>query len=154
MHFTQSAPYHSALNNQLYYFVYTETTSGNISTKYFGDKFEANKVDSNIYISLKVNVPPSVKGDKNTTLMFNIKKETMKEVSDNDKMYVGLVTIDADMRHWSVNITGPFSLTYSISLDRKLAADDINNLDNDTHELSNEELLLLTDWYSLFSDQQ
>ena len=109
----------------------TFATSGNISTKYFGDKFDANKADGNINLQIEVNVPPSVMGDQNTTLMFDIKKETMKEVSDNDRMYIsGVGDIDADLPHWTKNITAPSSY-YIIKLDRRVSANDINNVDLD-----------------------
>ena len=69
-------------------------------------------------------------GDKNTTLMFDIKKETMKEVSDNDEMRIGWTDIDADLTHWSKNISPP-AYSYVISLDRRVSADDINNMNLD-----------------------
>ena len=60
----------------------------------------------------------SVVGDQNTTLMFDIKKETMKEVSDNDKMHMDPTgDIDADLKHWSKNFSEP-SGVYRISLYR------------------------------------
>ena len=98
-------PFYPAWTNQLWYFVYTSATSGNISTQHFGDKFDPNKVDDNIYIRIRVNVPPSVVDDQNTTLMFDIKKKTMKEVSDYDQMiiYPGGNNIDADLTPWSEN---------------------------------------------------
>ena len=109
----------------------TFATSGDISTQYFGDKFDANKMDGNIHIWIDVNVPPSVKGDQNTTLMFDIKKETMKGVSDNDKMKFIDDIIDADLTHWSKNFTKPAADRYYIGLDRKVRADDINEMDLD-----------------------
>ena len=124
-------PYHDTVYNQLFYHVTTSATSGNISTQYFGDKFEANKVDGNIYFKIYIIVPPSVGGDQNTTLMVDIKKKTMKEVSNNDKMTLNDWTdIDADLTNCSKNITAP-SDKYSISLDRKVTADDIYNMDLD-----------------------
>ena len=39
--------------------------------------------------------------------------------------------IDADLTHWSKNITAP-SYSYLITLDRKVTADDINNTNLDT----------------------
>ena len=102
----------------------TITQERNISTKYFGDKFDPTKVDGYIYIQIEVNVPPSVMGDQNTTIMFDVKKETMKEVSDNDKMKFGYHDdIDADLTHWSKNISPP-SIVYPIELNRQVSADD------------------------------
>ena len=123
-------PYYNIGSNQLRYIVSTSVTSGNISTKHFGDKFETNKVDGDICIVIQVNVPPSVVSDINTTLMFNIKKRTMKEVSDNDQTSFDYNDIDADLTHWSKNVIGR-SYSYRIELDRKVSADDINNMDLD-----------------------
>ena len=52
----------------------TTATSGNITTQYFGEKFDATKVDGNIFIAIYVYVPPSVKNDRSTTLLFNLGK--------------------------------------------------------------------------------
>ena len=77
-------PYYDYENNQLRYFVMTTATSGNISTKNFGDKFNADKVDGNIFIGVQIHVPPSVMNDRSTALLLNLKKNTIKE--DSDKM--------------------------------------------------------------------
>ena len=58
----------------------------------------------------------------------------MKEFSDNDKLSVrstGDGDLEADQTHWSKNITAPKSTHYIITFDRKVLADDIDNLDLD-----------------------
>ena len=118
-------------DNQLLYIFSTSATTGNMSTQYFGEKFNTDKVDGNIRIIIMVWVPRSARSDHNATLMFDIKKETMKEVSDNDKMSItGRGYIDADLTHWSENITVP-STSYRITLHRQVTEDDIDNLDLD-----------------------
>ena len=125
-------PYYSVENNKLFYYVYTSTTTGNISTQHFREMFDASKVDGYIHILINVFVPKSVKVGQNTTLMFDIEKTTMNEVSDNDQMSFcfNCKKIDADLAYWSKNITDPF-YDYYIELVRKVAADDINNTDLD-----------------------
>ena len=86
-----------------------------------------DKVDGGIYIKIEVYVPPSVRGDNNVTLMLDVNKRTMKEVSDNDKMYISAGDISADLTHWSKNITAPDRF-YDIVLNRKVSADDITNM--------------------------
>ena len=54
----------------------------------------------------------------------------MKEVSDNDQTSFDYNDIDADLTHWSKNVIGR-SYSYRIELDRKVSADDINNMDLD-----------------------
>ena len=118
--------------------MYTSATSGNISTQYFGNKFEADKVDGRILIKISFSVPPSLIGDTNVTLMLEITKRTMKEVSDNDLMTFDCsdcttINIDADLRKWTKNITAPNPEYgyYFIKLDRKVSQDDIKNIDLD-----------------------
>ena len=69
--------------------VLTSAVSGKISTQYFGDNFDADKVDGNIDIILRVDVPRIVWGNNDTTLMFDINKRTITGVSGNDKIYDG-----------------------------------------------------------------
>merc|ERR1712029_958619 len=47
-------PCYYEYGNQLRYEVNTFATSGNISTQYFGQKFDANKVDGNIHMEIWV----------------------------------------------------------------------------------------------------
>ena len=116
--------------NQLQYYVYTSATSGNISTKYFGETFDDTKVDGYIQITIIVYVPQSPKVDQNTTLMFDINKNTMEGVRDNDWMMAVYDIIDADLTHWRKNISVSSSY-YNIILDRKVSANDIDNMDLD-----------------------
>ena len=44
-------------------------------------KFDVEKVDGDIYYEIQVYVPPSVKNENNVTLMFYIKKRTMKTIA-------------------------------------------------------------------------
>ena len=43
--------------NNFQYVFHTCATSGNISTQYFDDKFDIEKIDGNIIISMYINVP-------------------------------------------------------------------------------------------------
>ena len=111
----------------------TTATSGNMITQYFGQNFDATKVDCSIFIEIKVYVPPSVRNDPSTTLFFNLEKNTMKEVSENDQMFIDpFGDIDADKTHVTANITGPFDDdNYLIRLDRKVTDEDIKNIKQD-----------------------
>ena len=118
--------------NQLKYFVDTASTSGNMSTPYFSDKFNADKVDGNIFIQIRIYVPPSVSGNSSTTLMLNLEKNTMKAVSDKDYMYMSTFgIINFDTTHVSRNITGLFSNHYDTRLNRKVTDEDIKNIKED-----------------------
>ena len=119
-------PYHS---NKLNYYVDTSALSGNLSTKYFEQKFEAEKVDANIQIWIEFNVPDSA---NETTVILEIEKRTIKEVNENDQMIFDCYNcvIDADLTYWSKNITNPSSVHY-IKLIRKVSQDDIRNTNLD-----------------------
>ena len=120
-------PFYSGVFHQLMYNMVTNAASGNISTQYFDDNVDADKVDCDICIALIVNVPTSVVGDNNVTFMFDVSKRTMKDVNDNDKMQVEYMNMAADQTHKSLNITAP-SASYYFRLDRKVTQDDITNM--------------------------
>ena len=94
-------PYYETLINQLRYPVSSSATSGNISTQYFGEKFNATKVESNIYIDMNIYVPLFAFGDENFSLLVNIEKNTITEFRDEDMMrsWPGGI-IDAELPHW------------------------------------------------------
>ena len=122
-------PFYDANKRQLIYNMDSSATSGNVSTKYFGDKFDADKVDGYINIKIKVYVPHSVVGDKNTTLIFDINKITMKEEGEEKKKRIIILKdvkmkdkiayncrntgyIDPDLTpHWRKDIIAPDKFT-------------------------------------------
>ena len=110
--------------NQLSYTIETTATSGNISTQYFGDNFNADKVDGSIYVRIGIDFPKSaIRG--NTTAQVDIEKEIMTEFNKFDVMRVYyLETIDADLSYWSKN----FTRSFKIYLDRQLSKADFQNL--------------------------
>ena len=124
-------PYYTTFRHQLWYYITTSAPTGNISIQYFGDRFNVNKLDGNIYVGVGIFLPNSVVNNKEITLMFNILKRTMKEVSWNDKMTFSNIVIDPDLRQWHTNITAPTSNYVEVSLNRKVTVDDINNMELD-----------------------
>ena len=106
-------------------------TSGNISTQYFGDHFDANKVESQTKIEIIIEVP------SNITIMFKFQKITMKEVHPLDQFSVndeckeckGLV--DPGLTNWSRMDSVTDTGSYYIKLDRKVSIDDIRKMNFD-----------------------
>ena len=83
----------------------TATTSGNISTNFFGDKFDAPKLEEKIDICINVFVPHTVQDEKDTTIFFNIKKISMpKDTMQFNNFYS---EIDAEIEDYSRNYSGP-----------------------------------------------
>ena len=102
-------PFHDNDKDQLIYEVSTFATSGNISSTNYGDKYDPDKVDGHIKISIQINFPSY----ESQTIILNIQKNTIKEFSAHDKMkstrsnmydYKDTI-IDADVELLSENIT-------------------------------------------------
>ena len=65
------------MEKQLLYYIYTSAPSGNISTQYFGDEFDADKLQSNYEIEVYIYVPENAQNNKNVTFMLKIDQEFM-----------------------------------------------------------------------------
>ena len=111
---------------QLIYYVQTSAVSGTIATPYFGTKLNTSKVEPKIQIFVMIYIPTEVKGDRNSTILFKIEKQSMKEVTD--KLYFNdyRFAIDYDITNFSRNITAPRS-AYFLKLTRKVSKDDVEN---------------------------
>ena len=100
-----------------------------LSTQYFGEIFDAFKVDSHINMLIRVYVPSSGRYDKNIKQVFDINKRSMTEVSGYDKIEFDYKTIDANLTSWSKSINGPlYSSSNTIAHDREVSWDDIRNM--------------------------
>ena len=86
---------------RLVYMVHTSATSGNISTQHFGNPFDANKKDDNIYVEIKVFVPISVWGNRSIAMFVYIDKNdtTMLSMPNFDELK------EPDRSDWSKNIS-------------------------------------------------
>ena len=62
----------------------TAATYGSISTQHFGDKFDADKVDTYLRYEVRVHPPHSVKYNPNVTLHFQTEKLLLKELSSGE----------------------------------------------------------------------
>ena len=129
-------PYYK--NNQLRYEVSTIAIAGNLTTRYFGEKFDAEKVDGHIKFMISIDPPFTLKADGSSKIILNIQKNTIKDHSENDEMTItnnGAIiddVVDADLTYWTKNITtNPYDDTYRIWIDRKVSFDDIRNMELD-----------------------
>ena len=86
---------------RLVYKVHTSATSGNISTQHFGNPFDANKKDDNIYVEIKVFVPISVWGNRSIAMFVYIDKNdtTMLSMPNFEELK------EPDRSDWSKNIS-------------------------------------------------
>ena len=94
--------------------IYTSATSGSLKTQYFGDKYNADKVERYLYYRLQIYPPMYVVKNPNFTLTIKIEKVSMK-VSGNsrDLFRVGkLDYLDNNQSTFTFNFTGPDMLKF------------------------------------------
>ena len=123
-------PYYS-YENELFFSVSTTLTRGNISTQYFGNKFDLAKLERNIYIPIYVFVPESLKNENASTIILNIEKTAMEGDSNFDKIIFNEGdAIDSKLTLWNKNITPGFPTTrcigcYLFELQRDVSKNEI-----------------------------
>ena len=123
-------PYYS-YENELFFSVSTTLTRGNISTQYFGNKFDLAKLERNIYIPIYVFVPESLKNENASTIILNIEKTAMEGDSNFDKIIFNEGdAIDSKLTLWNKNISPGFPTTrcigcYLFELQRDVSKNEI-----------------------------
>ena len=127
-----SLPYYSSGLGRVWS-VYNTASSGTISTQYFGEEFDAEKVETHLYYTVKVFLPDSVRNNPNVSLHFDIEKLSMKDLPSGGINTFGLsgsrflIFIDDDITHVSQNYT-PLANTipsYYIEIRRKVFPRDV-----------------------------
>ena len=125
-------PYYTT---KLWYSYTTYATSGNISTKYFGEIFDSMKLDGDIDIKIKVYPLKSIIGDRNTTFVIGIDKVTMLGLSDTLKVRWNQFPFefDVDKDKYGKQIPGPkpYLDHFYTHLTRSISKDDISNTEID-----------------------
>lgn len=100
----------------------TTASSGFISTKHYGDKFNVNLVKSPVRIQLDISSPKIARKNPNFTLYFDIEKNSLQDLADGKETYYlfryGHLKPEKDVLR--LNITSPKN-SYSFSLDRKVS---------------------------------
>ena len=107
------------------YNVDTAVSSGTISTQHFGDKFDADKVETNLIYTIKVYCPDIVRKNPNVTLHLDIEKVSMTDLSSGGEDSLKVVNTRVDTSHTSFNYTAPSQHHYDIRLDRKVLPADV-----------------------------
>ena len=112
------------------YFVYTAASSGSVTTQYFGEEFDAEKVETDINYYVYVYPPASVWNNTNVTLHLDIEKVTLQDLSSGgDTLYVEWIIMETS--HMTYNYTPPTPYTNGITLGRAALPGDVKkqNLD-------------------------
>ena len=107
------------------YDVETSASSGSISTKNFGDKFDADKVETGpLYYKVNLYPSDSVKNNPTVTLHLDVEKVSLRGVaSEEEKLSVGGTRVETS--HMSFNYSSPLDRYYYIQLDREVLPEDI-----------------------------
>ena len=117
-----TVPYPNSLENKYdqYYKIHTYDKSGSISTKNFGENFDADKVDEDLFYSVEVYTPESYIGNSNVSLYVEIEKHTF---SDD---IIEFHNADGSLIYTrSNNFTAP-GKKYQLFLSRKASREKIN----------------------------
>ena len=125
----------SSSSHYLTYPVRTFATSGNISTQYFGEKWNKDNVDGRALLKISLYVPRSLKTHDNTTLVLNIDKIGLNKIYLTDDLTISC-TLCNNMRkiysHYKRNRTKPGSDgAYTIKLDRVVPNKTMRDLNQD-----------------------
>ena len=111
------------------YFIHTSATSGIISTQHFGEKFDRNLIEGNLWYEVYVYPPENYRDNKNVTLHFLVEQIS----SPDQRTYIlGFGDIDPKENVHKQNFTPPVIYTNrrSFGLAReRMSADKINGLD-------------------------
>ena len=62
-------------------------TNGTIFTEFYGEQFDADKVEQDINLEIQIHPPSSVKSDQDVTLHFEVEKMSMRNIVDGFEQY-------------------------------------------------------------------
>ena len=155
----------------LFYRLTTQATSGSISTQYFDEVFDADKIDSDIQFYINLGAPPNVVNNaslRNVTFQIEIEKVAMKDLSNGyDKFFFNgydKYSIDqVDVSHIQdiIEVTEPLPIDpFEVNADRLTTTETVKNLKMDQMPgfkikwLWDWEYIDLYDYYNLNSSEE
>ena len=110
--------------------MYTAVSSGSVPTQYFGEEFDADKVETNLQYTVYVKTPASVRNNPNVTLHLDVEKVFMTDLSSGeDTLYVAWTRVETS--HYSYNYTAPIRSYYWIKLKTSICSNIIHVPYND-----------------------
>ena len=141
-------PYIKAQKYELFYTMRTYATSGTFYTNYFGDKFDAYKVNSDVSYNIEIIFPESILQDDNASLHIKFEKNSLTDLSSgHDKFSILGGEIRSNETNWTKNYTLSFLKSYSpqcrtlagnipriciiIGLKRKVLLGDLKKMEKD-----------------------
>ena len=108
-------PVLNSIDTTCYNEIRTSSPSGEISTQYFGERFDTDKVQTDFVYRVFVIPPENVETDKNVSLHFNIENILMNDLSSGEnKLYLPRAE-NMERRYIALNYTPPIDNPYSSS---------------------------------------
>ena len=104
------------------YYAETAATSGTISTQHFGDRFDADKLETKLFFSIDVYTPESARNNPNVTLHFEIEMVSLEDLSSGQDKFVVRGMGRTQSSH---NLTPPTQGDYYQFLDREAIPADV-----------------------------
>ena len=91
------------------YYIGTSSTSGTISTQFFKENFDPDKVELSFMYEVAINPPKNILSYENVTLHFEIEKVSMKNILTNmgkdTVTFDNYMSIDEDLNYIHKNYT-------------------------------------------------
>ena len=126
---------------QLVHNLRNSKSSGSISTKFFGEKYNMTTVRRKLFAHVSIYIPPKARENRNVTLFLQIEKYSlMKNVRDQfSYFYVSEKgSLDTNVTLYTKNITGPsttyesngvkYADYYTFQLDRIVSKKDMQDI--------------------------
>ena len=138
-------PFIQEQNYEVYYRMRTYATSGTIYTKYFGDTFDADKVNTDVSYIIEIIFPESILQDDNASLHVKFEKISLTDLSSgHDKFSIFGGEIRSNATNWTKNYTVSKKYTECrtfagsipriciiIGLKRKVLLEDLKKMEQD-----------------------
>ena len=123
-------PYSNYNGKDIYYRVYTSALNGNISTHLFNKKFDPEMVDTNVFYAVSHQIPDNIINNENVSLHVEIRKESLKDLSDADSYdsFIFDHLIDPDIKNISESYTPP-ETNKKVRITRNVASEDLKKQD-------------------------
>ena len=127
----QYPTYNQYNNPKVTYNVETSATDGNLTSQYFGTKFDSNEIES-LEIKIKIYVPDSMKGNENVSLTFDLARSEMKNLiddNDEDSIQTNIGYTKNTNENFSKTVNGPIPSGgyYYFKNKRKVSVETVKN---------------------------
>ena len=108
--------FNDMFSGSIFYDVTTAASSGSVTTQYFGEQFDADKVETGpLYYRVNIYPPPSVRNNPNVTQHLDVEKVSLTDLSSGRDILSGLGRMETS--HMTFNYTPPRNRYITISRD-------------------------------------